>query len=53
MELISEAGGPTNRAAPKRTKVVRIENGEEKEFKPSMSDLVQPNDIIEVPEGWF
>jgi len=52
-QAVSLAGGPSQRAAPKRTEIIRIENGVEKEFKPSMGDLVMPDDIIRVPESYF
>ncbi|NVM21040.1 MAG: SLBB domain-containing protein [Desulfobacterales bacterium] len=52
-QAVSLAGGPSQRSAPKRTKIIRIENGVEKEIKPGMSDLVMPGDIIRVPESYF
>ena len=52
-QAIALAGGPTQEAAPNRTVIVRTENGRERKFKPQMTDLVQPNDIIKVPASWF
>lgn len=52
-QAISLAGGPSQRGALKRTKIIRIQNGAEKEFEPGMSDPVMPGDIIKVPESYF
>lgn len=52
-QAISLAGGPTEKAALKRTKIVRVKNGKEKEIKVLMDDLVAPNDIIKVPGRYF
>lgn len=52
-QAVSLAGGPTKRGALNRVKIVRAENGKEKTFKPSLSDMVKPYDIINVPESYF
>jgi polysaccharide export outer membrane protein len=52
-QAISAAGGPTKRGAINRTKIIRNENGEEREFRPALSDVILPNDIIKVPESYF
>jgi len=52
-QAISLAGGPSQRGALKRTKIIRIQNGTEKEFQPGMSDPVIPGDVIKVPESYF
>jgi protein involved in polysaccharide export with SLBB domain len=52
-QAVSLAGGPSQRGAIKRTKIIRIQNGTEKEFKAGMSDPVMPGDIIKVPESYF
>ena len=52
-QAISLAGGPTKRAAPNRTRIIRIENKTEKVIKPYMSDTVIPDDIVKVPESYF
>jgi polysaccharide export outer membrane protein len=52
-QAISRAGGPTKRGSAGRTRIIRTENGQEKEIKPDLSDLVMPNDIIKVPESYF
>ena len=52
-QAISRAGGPTKRGSAGRTRIIRTENGQEKEIKPDLSDLVRPDDIIKVPESYF
>lgn len=51
---LSLAGGTTEKAAEKRTKIIRVnKNGKEEEFKVNMDDLVMPDDIIKVPGRYF
>ena len=53
-QAISSAGGSTQMAALKRTKIIRInKNGKENEITARMDDLVTPDDIIKVPERMF
>ena len=52
-QAISMAGGGTPQAAVGRTRIIRIDNGTEREIKPSLGDSVLPNDIIKVPESFF
>jgi len=52
-QAISLAGGPTDRGASNRIKVIRTQNGEEKEVKPGLSDVVMPDDIINIPQSYF
>ncbi len=52
-QAISLAEGPTQLAAQKRTKIIRVKNGKEKEHKVGMNDLVTPGDIIKVPGSYF
>lgn len=52
-QAISCAGGPTKKGALNRTRIIRSENGQEKKFKPGLSDTVKPYDIINVPESYF
>lgn len=52
-QAISLAGGPTDRGASNRTKIIRTKNGEEKEIQPGLSDVVMPNDIINIPKSYF
>lgn len=50
---ISLAGGPTEKASPRRVIIVRVKSGVEKEFRSSMDELVMPDDIIKVPGRYF
>ena len=52
-QAISLAGGPTDKGAPGRTKILRIKDEIENEISPDMSDRVLPGDIIKVPESYF
>jgi polysaccharide export outer membrane protein len=56
------AGGFSKYAAPNRTTIIRIENGEQKVIKINLEDVIegkisdpplQPGDRINVPESWF
>ena len=64
VEAISKAGGFTNIAARNRTRIVRVENGEEKIIvvnvnaitksgKKAQDIRIRPGDIIIVPESYF
>lgn len=50
---ISLAGGITERGARGRIKIIRIVNGQRKEVRVRMTDLVLPNDTIDVPQRYF
>lgn len=52
-QAISLAGGPTESAALRRTKIIRIKNGKEIEIKVKMDDLISPDDIIKIPGRYF
>jgi polysaccharide export outer membrane protein len=52
-QAISMAGGGTPKAAIGRTRIIRVDNGREREIKPDLVDSVLPNDIIKVPESFF
>jgi polysaccharide export outer membrane protein len=53
LQALSLAGGVTENGAMNRIKVVRIVNGEKKELKVKLTDLVRPGDTIIVPERYF
>ncbi|MBI5190993.1 MAG: SLBB domain-containing protein [Nitrospirae bacterium] len=53
MKAIALAGGLTDMAAPNRTVVIRKVNGEEKTIKVEMGFIVQPDDVVSVPESFF
>ena len=53
LQALSLAGGVTENGALNRIRVVRLVNGEKKELKVKLSDLVKPGDTIIVPERYF
>ena len=53
LQALSLAGGVTENGAMNRIKIVRIVNGEKKELKVKLTDLVKPGDTIIVPEKYF
>lgn len=53
LQALSLAGGLTPNGAMGRIKIVRIVNGEKKELKVKLTDMVQPGDTIIVPERYF
>lgn len=52
-KAIAMAGGVTERGAQSRTRIQRMVDGKLVEIKPKMTDLVQPNDTIVVPQRFF
>ena len=53
LQALSLAGGVTDRGSTSRVRIVRVVNGEKKEVKVKLSDVVQPNDTIIVGERFF
>jgi len=53
LQALSLGGGLTENGAMNRIRIVRIVNGEKKEVKVKLTDLVQPGDTIIVPERYF
>jgi polysaccharide export outer membrane protein len=53
LQALSLAGGATEHAAMNRIKIVRVEDGEKKEVRVKLTDLVKPGDTIIVPERYF
>jgi polysaccharide export outer membrane protein len=53
LQALSQAGGVTDRGASGRVKIVRIVDGKKVETKANLTDLVQPEDMIVVPERFF
>jgi polysaccharide export outer membrane protein len=53
LQALSLAGGVTENGAMNRIKVVRLVNGEKKELKVKLTDLVKPGDTVIVPERYF
>lgn len=52
-KAISVAGGYTDRASKSRVQILRDENGEQVKHRAETNELVQPQDIIEVPQSFF
>jgi polysaccharide export outer membrane protein len=53
LQALSLAGGVTDRGTTSRIKIVRIVNGDKKELKVKLTDLVQPGDTVIVSERFF
>lgn len=53
LQALSLAGGVTENGAMNRVKIVRIVNGQKKELKVKLTDIVKPDDTIIVPERYF
>jgi polysaccharide biosynthesis/export protein len=53
LQALSLAGGVTDRGSTARIKIIRIVNGEKKELKAKLTDLVLPGDTIVVSERFF
>lgn len=53
LQALSLAGGVTDRGSTSRIRIVRIVNGEKKEFSVKLADLVRPGDTIIVAERFF
>jgi polysaccharide export outer membrane protein len=52
-QVLSLAGGVTDRGAVNRTKIVRVANGVEKSIDAEMTDVVEPGDTVVVPARFF
>jgi len=52
-QVLSLAGGASEFGAVNRVKILRVENGKEKEIKVEQNDLVKPGDTVVVPERFF
>lgn len=52
-QALSLAGGISEFGAVNRVKVLRMENGKEREIKVELNDVVSPGDTIVVPERFF
>jgi polysaccharide export outer membrane protein len=52
-KAMSVAGGPTRFATQNRMKIQRLVEGQRKEFRVQMTDLLQTNDVLIIPESFF
>jgi len=53
LQALSLAGGVTENGAMNRVKVVRLVDGEKKEVKVKLTDLVRAGDTLIIPEKYF
>jgi len=53
LQVLSLAGGLTDRGAEGRIRVLRTIHGKKTEVKAKLTDTVQPGDTIVVPERFF
>ena len=54
IQALTKAGGINDKASPNRIKIIRSEDGHEQVLKQvKMDQLIQPNDVIVVPESYF
>jgi len=53
LQLLSLAGGLTDRGSDGRIKIQRTVKGKKTEIKAKLSDTVQPGDTIIVPDKFF
>jgi len=53
LKAITTAGGVTEKAAINKTRVVRERGGKKAEIPVKMTDPVEPEDIVMVPESFF
>jgi polysaccharide export outer membrane protein len=53
LQALSLAGGVTDRGSTSRIKIIRIVDGEKKELKTKLTDIVQPGDTVVITERFF
>jgi polysaccharide export outer membrane protein len=53
LQALALAGGVTDRGSTNRIKIIRIVNGDKKELKVKITDIVQPGDTVVVAERFF
>lgn len=53
LQVLTLAGGVTERGASGRTRIVRIVGGKKQETKAKLTDAIQPEDLVVVPERFF
>jgi len=53
LQALALAGGPTERAALGRVRVIRLVKGKQTTVKTRLEDIVRPGDTIIVPERYF
>lgn len=53
LQALSLAGGATAVGATNRIRIIRVVNGERKEYRATLTDFVRPGDTVMVPERFF
>ena len=53
LKAITLAGGATLKGAPRNAVIKRIREGKEQEIEVSLEDLLQPDDIVDVPRSFW
>jgi polysaccharide biosynthesis/export protein len=53
LQALSLAGGVTDRGSTSRIKIIRIVDGDKKELKIKLTDIVQPGDTVVISERFF
>ena len=53
LQAISMAGGVTQKASERKTKIIRTSEGRDREIRATMMDSILAGDIIKVPERFF
>lgn len=53
LQALSLAGGATAVGATNRIRIIRVVNGERKEYRATLADFVQPGDTVMVPQRYF
>ncbi|MBD3307883.1 hypothetical protein GF339_15740 [candidate division KSB3 bacterium] len=53
MQAISVAGGFTEKASKGKIKIIRQQDGKQDEHRAEPNELVQPQDVLEVPQRFF
>lgn len=53
LKAVTTAGGFSDKAAPRRTHVIREQGGNKEKLAAKLDDHIRPGDTIVVPESWF
>jgi polysaccharide export outer membrane protein len=53
LQALALAGGITDRGSDRRIKIIRIVNNKRSEIDAKMTDIIQPNDTVEVGQRFF
>jgi protein involved in polysaccharide export with SLBB domain len=53
LQVLTLAGGVTDRGSDGRIKILRVVDGKQKELKAKLTDTVMPGDTIVVPSRFF